>query len=189
MLDSELMDMAGFALSHGLWSITDGEPLCTLAIVEAPPGAPHVHVEGVAASIPLTQYPHSHGMRTLLRFAADSVQESIDKAHTLFTHAVDDIARSALVYDGYLTYEGSRFDAVFVEVADRGVEQFTIAQGYLPQSDLVKFSTLGVPILIESMGLAKPLEGDPLRWLLIGQRTHRGAALGPSRAGSPLSSA
>ncbi len=175
-------DLAGFALSHGLWSIAPGEALCTLAVLEAPPGRPALAVDGLAASIMLPASPAAEGPRTLLRFEAAEITASIDTAHAVIQAAGADLAWSALVWDGYHVADGQRTDALAVEVAHKGQVRFLLLQRYLPAAPGVSFALVGGPLQVID-GTIDDLAGLPLQWVLAGMQTHR--QLCPNRRDVP----
>jgi hypothetical protein len=90
---SEHLRLAGMALAHAVWSIEDGETLCTLAMLD------------------------DRGERFLSRYEADSIPESIEEGLADLKDRLVGEAVAALVYDGYQTGEdGVRSDALIVEL-------------------------------------------------------------------------
>lgn len=114
----DLMELVFAALDHGVESVTDGGPLVPFVLVEGAEG------------------------RELTRFVADTLEEGQARARE---HAAASGAeRVAVAYDGYLTVQGERSDAVFVEAQERGTDATAIfAQRYRPGGRLRKFSTIG----------------------------------------------
>jgi hypothetical protein len=101
-------ELALEALDHSLSSIERGGPLIPLVMSEAPDG------------------------RRLERFIADFLEEGIRLAreHLASTQPT----RAVLVYDGFLTLDGVRTDALFAESFVRGdKESFRFAQRYTRQ--------------------------------------------------------
>lgn len=114
----ELIEVAFAALDHAIDSVKDGGPLIPFVIAESEEG------------------------RDLTRFASETLEEGHAQARR---HAGSSAAnRVAVAYDGYLTVEGERSDAVFVEAQERGAELSVIfAQRYRPGGRLRRFSTIG----------------------------------------------
>lgn len=95
--------LARFALDHALRSVVpEGGPLVPFALLEG---------EG----------------RALHRFVGDLVEGQQQARDDVRTSAG---ARGAVAWDGYLTVEGQRQDAVFVEASDRGCASILLAQRY-----------------------------------------------------------
>jgi hypothetical protein len=78
----------------------------------------------------------------LTRFASETLEGGREQAKA---HAATSSAdRVGVVYDGYLTVEGERSDAIFVEAQERGTEPSVIfAQRYRPGKRFKKFQTIG----------------------------------------------
>jgi hypothetical protein len=125
----EVADLAFFALDHAIDSVSAGEPLVPFAVVEDESG------------------------RDLTRFAAETLEEGQANARE-HVRAARDAVRVAIAYDGYLTVEGERSDAVFVEAQERGRPLgVVLAQRYRPGGRLRKFATIGNPALVEESAL------------------------------------
>jgi hypothetical protein len=117
-----LADLAFFALDHAVDSVSGGGPLVPFALTEDEDG------------------------RDLTRFAADSLEEGQANARE-YVRAAANAVRVAIAFDGYLTVEAERSDAVFVEAQERGKESGVIlAQRYRPPSRLRRFATIGNPV-------------------------------------------
>jgi hypothetical protein len=101
---------AGFALAHGIGSIKLGGTLCTLAV-------------GI-----------TEGRRTIYRYEARSIVESLAAAHGHLAHQIGTGAYAALVYDGFVTSsERERTDALMVEIlGPHGLPMGRVAQAYEP---------------------------------------------------------
>lgn len=124
-LSPEVKELALFALAHGVdCVIPDGGPMPPFVMVETAAGKSLVRFVGVED--PLT------AMRNHL--------------------AASGGIRGAMVWDGYLTDEGVRTDAVFVEASDAGRGSLVLAHRYT-QSD-AGASVVGRPMLIS---LGRPL--------------------------------
>jgi nucleotide-binding universal stress UspA family protein len=114
----ELVDVVFAALDHGIDSVRDGGALVPFVLAEDADG------------------------RSLTRFAASTLEESQAQARQ---HAeASGAARVALAFDGYLTIDGERSDAILVEAQERGTDASVVfAQRYRPGGRLRKFSTVG----------------------------------------------
>jgi hypothetical protein len=108
----ELFELAWVALQHGMVSLEGGGPLVPFVIGETTNG------------------------RTLQRFAAMADKEDLQLDASIaqarqHLRTRSDASRAVLTYDGYVTAEGSRSDAILVEAQERGSPTaFTFAQRY-----------------------------------------------------------
>jgi hypothetical protein len=126
----ELMELAFFALDHGVESVREGGPLIPFAVTETAAG------------------------RDLSRFMAETLEQGQEEARR-HVRSQPDADRVAVAYDGYATIEGERSDAIFVEAHERGQPaSVIILQRYRPRGRLKKFDTIGNPALA---GEAAPL--------------------------------
>jgi hypothetical protein len=92
----DLLDIVDAALDHGIRSVDGGGTLIPFVI----------HEEG--------------GDWTLHRFVAVTLEEGVDRAREFAWHSGPTTTRIALTYDGYLTVDGVRRDAIFVQVQAAG---------------------------------------------------------------------
>lgn len=130
----QLQDLAWQALDHAVNSLDGGGPLIPFALVASDKG---VH---------------------LARFAAESLEEGLQGGRGLLASLSPEEGHMvALAYDGYLTREGVRSDAVFVEAQQRGMTaSASIAQRYVPSDDAPEL--LGNPA---DAGDVAPLLSEP----------------------------
>ena len=126
----ELADLAFFALDHAVESVkVSGGPLIPFAATEDESG------------------------RTLNRFVTELLEEGQQQARD-YVGGATDAHRVAIAYDGYLTIEGERFDAVLVEAQQRGdASGLILAQRYRTGGRFRKFSTIGNPAHIGEASL------------------------------------
>lgn len=126
----QLTGLALFALDHAVGSIVAGGPLVPFAVTEA------------------------GGDRTLTRFAGDL--EGAQQAARSSVRTAVGIDRAVVAWDGYLTAEGVRTDAIFVEASEAGAsESLMLAQRYHVTGRIKK--------RVEPTGNAAMLPpGDPL---------------------------
>ena len=121
-----LADLAFAALDHAVGSVQGGDPLIPFVMADGPEG------------------------RTLRRFAAVTLEQGLGEAVVHVRSRRDEGGtRHALAYDGYLTVDGVRSDAVYVEAVEPGsVEVMVLAQRYRPKRTLKRFETVGRPALV-----------------------------------------
>ena len=114
-------------------------------------------VSGGSPLIPFLFIERSDG-RALQRFASDTLQESQAAMREAVAQLDRDVTAYAMAYDGYLTLEGKRCDAILSEAAERGAPSgVCFAQRYQPKKGLFgKFKTVGDAALIPDR------EGQPL---------------------------
>jgi hypothetical protein len=108
------MSLALFALDHGTESVAaSGGPLVPFSVVE------------------------TDGQRSLTRFAGD-LEASQQRARAEIRAAAG-VTRAAVAWDGYLTTDVGRTDAVFVEASEDGdPESVVLAQRYVVSGRLRK---------------------------------------------------
>ena len=124
-LSSQVKDLALFALKHGVDCV----------VPEGGPMPPFVMVETVAG-------------KSLVRFVGLDDPLPAMRSHLAASGGL----RGAMVWDGYLTDEGVRTDAIFVEASDAGCGSLVLAHRYA-QSDGGSY-VLGRPMLVS---LGQPL--------------------------------
>ena len=119
------MELVFFALDLGIESVAEGGPLIPFAVTETLDG------------------------RELARFVAGTLEEG--HAQALRHVRSGDALRVVAAHDGYLTVEGERSDAFFVEAEERGQGlSLTFAQRYRPAGRFKKFATIGNAAFVES---------------------------------------
>jgi hypothetical protein len=94
------------------------------------------------------------GQRSLKRILASTLEESLNHARSAVT--ADSLAsRVGVAWDGYLTAEGARTDAVYVEVSEHEADtSFVFAQRYARKGLLKKKTSLiGRPMLVANGNL------------------------------------
>jgi hypothetical protein len=106
----ELMDFATLALNHAAESVVaSGGPLTPFSMVRGPDTGPG----------------------QLTRFVCETLEEGLERARAKVSDGVG-TALAAVAWDGYLTMDGTRTDAVFVEASEVGCSQSIIlAQRYV----------------------------------------------------------
>jgi hypothetical protein len=115
----ELVELAFRALDLGIKSVREGGPLIPFAMTDAPGGG------------------------EITTFATELLEEGQEEArrHVREEGAAD---RVAIAYDGYLSVEGDRSDAILVEAQERGMTTCLVfAQRYKPAGRLSPFESVG----------------------------------------------
>ena len=126
-MSQRLADIAFLALDHGIDSIKDGaDPLIPFVISEK-----------------------ADGKRKLERYMADRLEESVAQARLAVSRLPSDVTAYAIAHDGYITIEGTKYDAIFVEASERGRTGAVImAQRYIPKTAQQSFQRVGNPALL-----------------------------------------
>jgi len=76
-------------------------------------------LQGSDSLIPFIICLKQHGEITLERYAAETLEESVFQAKLALRHLPSDVVAYALAYDGYLSNNGIKHNAVLVEVAHK----------------------------------------------------------------------
>ena len=90
-----LARLTGFFVAHAIWSVSDGGPL-----------------------VPFVAGEMSNGERTLDRFVAERLEDSVEQARQAFTSNPREVVRLVLAYDGYITLPDGKTDAIFFVARD-----------------------------------------------------------------------
>ncbi len=125
-MSEEFADLMFLALDHGVESVkASGGPLIPFIVVE------------------------QDGKRELHRFATELLEEGQQQARAAISALPASATAYALAYDGYITVDGKKFDAILVEASERGREAgVQMAQRYTPKKVLRSFQTVGNPALL-----------------------------------------
>jgi len=124
-----LMELIFLALEHGLDSVRGGGPL-----------APFLVTDGRE--------------RNLERFVTERLEDGLARAQE-FASSLDAATTAyAIAYDGYVTVEGTKYDAILVEAAERGSPTgFLFAQPYKPKKGfLSRFKIIGDTVFLGEAG-------------------------------------
>ena len=121
----KLMGLIFVALDHGVDSVRGGGPL-----------VPFLMTEGRE--------------KKLHRFVTERLEEGLAKAQEAASSLDATTSSYAIAYDGYVTLEGAKYDAVLVEAGERGAATgFLFAQRYKPTKGLFsRFRTVGNAALL-----------------------------------------
>ena len=121
--------LAAFGLQHAIASIRRGGPLVPLVIAETSAG------------------------RSMERHLAERLEDSVELARDSARASSAD--RIAVLYDGYLTLDHGRTDAIFAEIHERGSAiAHVFARRYTPRGVLRRNSARGDVVYL---GPAAPL--------------------------------
>lgn len=125
-MSEKFADLVFLALDHGVESVrASGGPLIPFVVVE------------------------QDGKRELHRFATELLEEGKQRAREAVAALPPSATAYAMVYDGYITVQGTKFDAILVEASERGRPAgVRMAQRYTPKKFLRSFQTVGNPALL-----------------------------------------
>lgn len=126
-MSEEFGDLIFFALDHGIESVREsGGPL-----------------------IPFVMYVQN-GELMIQRFVTDRLEDGPEEARLAIAAAPVNITAYALAYDGFITVEGTKCDAILVEASERGRPAGVLmAQRYSITGESDGFEMVGNPILLE----------------------------------------
>ena len=102
---------SGFFAAHAIWCVSDGDTL-----------------------IPMVAYTTEAGERKMERFAHDDLESAVDAAKARLDSGELNADDAALIYDGRITLESGKLDAVMIEMRTEFSpgSQATIAVPYSP---------------------------------------------------------
>ena len=125
----KLNDLMFMALDHGFDSIADGSgPLIPFAVLE-----------------------DASGLRQLRRFVTDRLEDGVEAAKMAVDAATADVLRYAIAWDGYITMQDRKWDAIFVEAGDRvQSEALLLCQRYQAVEGSPSNQTFGNPALVSN---------------------------------------
>jgi hypothetical protein len=125
-MSEKFADLVFLALDHGVDSVRgSGGPLTPFVVVE------------------------QDGKRELHRFATERLEEGQQRAREAIAALPPSATAYAMAYDGYITVQGTKFDAILVEASERGRPTgVRMAQRYTPKKFLRSFQTIGNPALL-----------------------------------------
>ena len=118
-----LLDLVFAATNHGVDSVRSGGPLLPFLLCES-----------------------ASGERQLNSFMSPTLHldQAVAAAREQAAALPPDVTRAALAYEGYLTLEGARSEAIYVEAAERGEPAAVFAQRFVPRRLLRPLRTHGV---------------------------------------------
>ncbi len=114
-------ELVFFALDHAVDSVREGGPLIPFLIIGRSDG------------------------RELRRFASETLEEGQAAVRKAVAKLEHDVTAYAMAYDGYMSFEGSKWDAILCEAAERGAPSGVFfAQRYQPKQGVFgKFKAVG----------------------------------------------
>lgn len=96
-VERKLNAITFLAIDHGMGSVSDGCcPMTAFAITE-----------------------DEEGKRTLDRFITERIEQGVERAKQFVDEKRGTIERYAFAWDGFVTIEGRKWDAILVEAGDR----------------------------------------------------------------------
>ena len=124
-MSEKFADLVFLALDHGVESVRDsGGPLIPFVIIE------------------------QGDKRGIQRFVTDRLEEGPERAREAIVASPPSVTAYALAYDGYITIEGTKYDAILVEASERGRPAGVLmAQRYTIKEQ--NFEMIGNPVLLE----------------------------------------
>lgn len=128
----ELAELISLTLDHGVSSVEEGDALIPFVLTEA------------------------GGQREIHRFVDEqpqgiSLEGSLDRARKYVETLPQEVDRYTLAYDGYVTVEGNKHDAILVEAREVATPiPLLFAQRYQPKRTLRKARKIGTPIYLGS---------------------------------------
>lgn len=128
----DLAELAVFALNLAFRGIEDGESML----------------------VPFVMTDTEGDGRTLHRFVADSMEQSRQRARDWVGEAGPSVFRYAFAWDGYVTLDDVKWDAVFVEAGDRLLPHgMLLCQRYRPENgNGGPRQVVGEPMLVDKPG-------------------------------------
>jgi hypothetical protein len=111
---SQAFALAGFFAAHSVWCVSEGETL-----------------------IPLVGYNNMEGKKELHRMAAPELSEAVREGKEFVQNTTEKGTEAVPCYDGYLTLDNAKLDAIFVEIHSFRGSGFkaTMAVAYSPAKD------------------------------------------------------
>lgn len=101
--------------------------------------------------IPFSITEDHAGERTLARYAAERLEEGVVLGQNSIKESKDRISRYAMAWDGRVTFEGRKWDAVIVEAGDKiGPSGLLVWQRYRPRRILKGIKPVGNPAHFDS---------------------------------------
>jgi hypothetical protein len=83
---------AGFFAAHGIWCVSDGGPL-----------------------IPMLAFERPGGKREMIRFVMDRLEAGVEQGRRWLADNPEGATHAVLVFDGFITLESGKTDALFIE--------------------------------------------------------------------------
>lgn len=123
VINESTLHLAGFALAHAAWSVSDlseGELLCPLAFIE------------------------ENGERRLLRFEAETQEQAIGNALSALEEEKKKVTAWAFVREGSVTTAEGKSDVLVVTAWAKGMEEpLYLSQRFVPIANAGVFHVVG----------------------------------------------
>jgi hypothetical protein len=117
--------IAGFFAAHAVWSVSDGETL-----------------------VPIYAYEDSDGGRHMHRLVHERLEAAVETGRRRLESNPDRAQCAVFIYDGYIPINGTKTDALLIEIRDYAKGQHvTMAIPYLPGGQRSKFKVYRPKIL------------------------------------------
>jgi len=112
-------ELAGFFAAHAVWCVSDGETL-----------------------VPILACESSDGSRQMERIEAEQLQDAVRDGKDRLATNPESAARAVLVYDGFVTLNGAKTDALIIDAIEYGAPNtgFTMAVPYRHANDAADFA-------------------------------------------------
>ncbi len=93
-----------------------------------------------------------NGQKSLYRYVADNVADCVEEAKKSIATLPGDVQGYVICYDTYIHVQDHKFDAIMVEVGERGQSlAYLFAQRYKPKSFMSAFSVIGNTLFIDNI--------------------------------------
>lgn len=128
------IELAGFFAAHAVWCVSEGETL-----------------------VPMLAHLDRSGLRSMSRLVASRLEEGVEEGKRQLEADAHDRACAVLVYDGYITLESGKTDALFMDIRSYGVPRssVTMAIPYRHQKSTQGFA-VHRPKFIDYTGMGHP---------------------------------
>lgn len=109
--------------------------------------------EAKAPLIPFVMMQTNGGERRLERFVTERLEEGVERAKRYVDEHASDIAMYAVAWDGYVTLDGAKADAVFVEAGTAAkaeakllCQRYQLKKGFFRKRNVI----VGNPVLVDT---------------------------------------
>lgn len=105
---------------------------------------------GLDPVIPFAMTWDSDQKQALQRCVSDDYDKAVQMAHDHVRNSADALTAYCVAWSGYVTMEGTKYDAVLVEAAERNSEKAVLmAMRYIPASETNEYTEVGSVSLLE----------------------------------------
>ncbi|UPG87439.1 hypothetical protein L2Y94_08825 [Luteibacter aegosomatis] len=133
-LMEQAIELAGFFAAHAVWCVSEGEAL-----------------------VPMLAHLDRSGVRSMSRLVANRLEEGVEEGKRQLEADAYDRACAVLVYDGYITLESGKTDALFIDIRAYGApgSSATMVVPYRHRQSTRGFA-VHRPKLLEYAGMDSP---------------------------------